>query len=144
MTVLFRSIRLFLLLTWALSGCPTISASKFAYDNCIHKLSTLGHAMSKEEYAQLLTNLSHGQIEPFFEKLPLQLISLFSFHACNNGRPCLRNAKATISTSSTDDYTRTCTTIEHYLRVLDRTEEPACDGKNDTACAQPRTVIRLA
>jgi hypothetical protein len=142
MTVLFRPV-LFLFLTLALSACPTTSASKFAYDDCVHKLSTLGHGMSKEEYAQLLTNLSHGQIEPFFEKLPLQLISIFSFHACRNGRPCLRNTKATISTASTDDYTRTCTTIEHHLRVLDMVE-PACDGKNDTACAQPRTVIRLA
>lgn len=132
-----------LLLTFALSA-SSASASKFAYDECINKLSVMGHDMTKEDYAQLLTNLSQGQIEPSYNKLPLQLVSVFSFHACNSGRPCLRNAKATISTSTEGDYIQACSKIEYNLRALDMISEQDCGDKNDTACRPPRTIIRIA
>ena len=133
-----------MLFAFHLFSFVSVHASLFAFNDCIQKLSMMGHDMTKEEYAQLLTNLSHGQIEPYFHKLPLPLISIFSFHACHNGRPCLRNSKATISTVTTEDSTLACTTIEFQLRALDMISDPQCSDKNDTSCAQPRTIIRMS
>ena len=92
------------------------SQTRKILDECMAKVETVQAAkeISREEFALLVKNLSHGEIQGSYEELPLEFSTFFNMHACMNGRGCIGDG-ANISISNQDEKVLTCTTLASLL-----------------------------
>lgn len=92
------------------------SQTRQIYDECTAQLMMIPTTieLSREGFASLVGQLSHGELQGSYEQLTLQYSSLFNLHACRNRRGCIGN-RANISISGQDEQAFTCFTLASLL-----------------------------
>jgi hypothetical protein len=81
--------------------------------------------LTREAFASLVENLSHGEVQGPYRQLPLQYAAMFNMHACLNGNDCIGD-QATISVSTEEERMMTCAILESSLAQgikLEKSEE---------------------
>ena len=87
--------------------------------------------LTREEFASLVTALSHGELTGPYERLPLPFASIFNMNACLNGKDCIGD-HAVISILSQDERTLACSSIASLLNAVYETNATSTTCPVDT------------